>query len=63
MRRIAEPKALQCVGGPYHLQRILLECCKSGTLTITAKGMRGRYAHTVDPSYLGRGEYLKWETA
>ncbi|QAY02043.1 hypothetical protein [Vibrio phage vB_VpS_CA8] len=49
---------LVCVGGPYHQQRILLECPNSGTLTFNANGMHGRYVYKSSPI---NGGYLKWE--
>lgn len=61
MQRITNPKPLLCVGGPFANERVLLECCNSGTLVFKAKGETGRYVYNVPRCYPPREAHYKWE--
>lgn len=57
-------KTLNCEGGPYSGRSLTLQNPKSGTLTFSVKGMKGRYVHHIDQMGYpnGKREILKWES-
>lgn len=51
----------RCQGGPFHMQRLNLECPKSGTLKFSCKGMKGFYKFVSHPKGgIAVGSFLKW---
>ncbi len=62
MSKACTNHGLRCEGGPLHMQRLILDCYKSGTVTFTLNGQTGRYIYARHEEYFKVGSYLKWQS-